>query len=64
MSDLDHYRHCTRFLNPSFNERFDSIRLKDFVPNSRIHENCWHSEGNGQSDFGFLLMDTTIRSSS
>jgi len=27
---------ATRFLNPSFNERLTSIRLKDFVPNSRF----------------------------
>ena len=55
MTDLDHYRHFKRFLNPSFNDRFDFDVSDGFAPELSIQENCWHSEGNGQSDFGFFL---------
>ncbi|MFO1501069.1 MAG: hypothetical protein U1G07_22210 [Verrucomicrobiota bacterium] len=55
MSDLDHFRHYTRFLNPSLNDRFDFDPSVGFAPELSIQENCWHSEGNGQSDFGFFL---------
>nr|MCU0248266.1 hypothetical protein [Bryobacter sp.] len=55
MSDLDHFRHIKRFLNPSLNDRFDFDPADGFAPELTIHENCWHSEGNGQSDFGFFL---------
>ncbi|MBI1178344.1 hypothetical protein GC207_12985 [bacterium] len=55
MSDLDHFRHYKRFLNPSLNDRFDFDPTDGFVPDLSIQENCWHSEGSGQSDFGFFL---------
>lgn len=55
MTDLDHFRHFQWFLNPSLNERFDFDPAGGFVPELSIQENCWHSEGNGQSDFGFFL---------
>jgi hypothetical protein len=55
MSDLDHFKHYTSFLNPSFSDRFDFDCAGDFVPELSIQENCWHSEGNGQSDFGFYM---------
>jgi hypothetical protein len=55
MSDLDHFRHYKSFLNPSLADRFDFDAAQDFVPELSIQENCWHSEGNGQSDFGFYL---------
>ncbi len=55
MSDLDHFRHYKRFLNPSLNDRFDFDPSDGFAPELSIQENCWHSEGNGQSDFGFFL---------
>ncbi len=55
MSDLDHFRHYKRFLNPSLNDRFDFDPADGFVPELSIQENCWHSEGNGQNDFGFFL---------
>ena len=55
MSDLDHFRHYKRFLNPSLNDRFDFDPAEGFEPELSIQENCWHSEGNGQSDFGFFL---------
>ena len=55
MSDLDHFRHYKRFLNPSLNDRFDYDPADGFEPELSIQENCWHSEGNGQSDFGFFL---------
>jgi hypothetical protein len=55
MSDLDHFKHYKSFLNPSLAERFDFDPANDFQPDFSIQENCWHSEGNGQSDFGFYL---------
>ena len=55
MSDADHFRHYARFLNPSFNDRFDFDPFEGFEPELSIQENCWHSEGNGQVDFGFYL---------
>jgi hypothetical protein len=55
MTDRDHFRHFEWFLNPSFNDRFDFDPADGFAPELTIHENCWHSEGNGQSDFGFFL---------
>jgi hypothetical protein len=55
MTDVDHFRHYKQFLNPSLSERFDFDPAGDFVPELSIQENCWHSEGNGQSDFGFYL---------
>src|SRR5438093_8916738 len=55
MSDLDHFRHYKRFLNPSLAERFDYDAANGFAEELTIHENCWHSEGSGQSDFGFYL---------
>ena len=55
MNDLDHFRHYKRFLNPSLAERFDFDPAGGFAPELSIQENCWHSEGTGQSDFGFFL---------
>jgi type IV secretion system protein TrbE len=55
MSDLDHFRHYKTFLNPSLADRFDYDVARDFAPELSIQENCWHCEGNGQSDFGFYL---------
>ena len=55
MSDLDHFKHYKTFLNPSLADRFDFDAAQDFVPELSIQENCWHSEGNGQSDFGFYM---------
>src|SRR5580693_8938536 len=55
MKDADHYRHYTSFLNPSLADRFDYDPIGGFDPQLSIHENCWHSEGNGQADFGFFM---------
>ena len=55
MTDADHYRHYCTFLNPSLCERFGYDPLDSFVPTASIHENCWHSEGCGQPDFGFWM---------
>jgi hypothetical protein len=55
MSDLDHFKHYKQFLNPSLADRFDFDAAGDFQPELSIQENCWHSEGNGQSDFGFYM---------
>ena len=55
MKDADHYRHYTTFLNPSLADRFDYDPIDGFDPQLSIQENCWHSEGNGQADFGFFM---------
>jgi hypothetical protein len=55
MTDLDHFKHYKTFLNPSLADRFDFDATNDFQPELSIQENCWHSEGNGQSDFGFYM---------
>ncbi len=55
MTDLDHFKHYKQFLNPSLADRFDFDPASDFQPELSIQENCWHSEGNGQSDFGFYM---------
>src|ERR1700728_1914559 len=55
MKDADHYRHYKTFLNPSLSDRFDYDPIDGFDPELSIQENCWHSEGNGQADFGFFM---------
>jgi len=55
MKDADHYRHYMKFLNPSMADRFDYDPIEGFDPQLSIQENCWHSEGNGQADFGFFM---------
>lgn len=55
MNDADHYRHITNFLNPSLSARFDHDQLDTFDPFLSIQANCWHSEGTGQTDFGFFM---------
>ena len=55
MKDADHFRHYKTFLNPSLAERFDYDPIDGFDPLLSIQENCWHSEGNGQADFGFFM---------
>jgi hypothetical protein len=55
MKDADHFRHYKMFLNPSLADRFDYDPVDGFDPAFTIQENCWHSEGKGQSDFGFFM---------
>jgi hypothetical protein len=55
MKDADHFRHYKMFLNPSLADRFDYDPVDGFDPAFTIQENCWHCEGNGQSDFGFFM---------
>jgi hypothetical protein len=55
MMDADHFRHYKMFLNPSLAERFDYDPIDGFDPELSVQENCWHSEGNGQQDFGFFM---------
>ena len=55
MTAADHYRHYATFLNPSLGERFDYDPLETFDPALSIQDNCWHSEANGQADFGFWM---------
>ena len=57
MSDADHYRHTSRFLNPSLAERFDFDPLDTYVPELSIQENCWHSEANGLPEGSGFWMD-------
>ncbi|HEX8313111.1 MAG TPA: hypothetical protein VF614_17430, partial [Chthoniobacteraceae bacterium] len=57
MSDADHYRHTSRFLNPSLAERFDFDPIDTFVPELSIQENCWHSEANGLPEGSGFWMD-------
>ena len=55
MNDADHYRHYASFLNPSLADRFDYDPAEAFEPALTIQENCWHSEGAGQPDYGFWM---------
>lgn len=55
MTDADHFRHYKAFLNPTLADRFDYDPIEGFAPELSIQENCWHSEGNGQPDFGFFM---------
>lgn len=55
MTDADHFRHYKMFLNPSLADRFDYDPIDGFDPAFTIQENCWHSEGTGQPDFGFFM---------
>jgi hypothetical protein len=57
MDDAAHFRHTSRFLNPSFAERFDFDPLSTFEPELSIHENCWHSEACGLAENGGFFMD-------
>src|SRR6516165_10513982 len=57
MSDADHYRHCTTFLNPSLTWRFEYDTLETFDPQLTIQENCWHSEAQGIADTSGFWMD-------
>jgi hypothetical protein len=36
-------------------ERFDYDPIEGFDPQLSVQENCWHSEGAGQADFGFFM---------
>jgi hypothetical protein len=55
MTDADHFRHYSSFLNPSFADRFNFDVLGSFDSALSVQENCWHCEANGQSDFGFWM---------
>ena len=55
MTDLDHFRHYKRFSIRRWPTVLITTRRTVFDPELSIQENCWHSEGNGQSDFGFFL---------
>ena len=55
MTDADHFEHYSAFLNPSYCERFNYDLQEAFDPARTIQENCWHSEGTGQPDFGFWM---------
>jgi hypothetical protein len=57
MGNLDHYRHASRFLNPSFADRFDFDPMDTFVSELSIHDNCWHSEAQGLSEDPGFWMD-------
>jgi len=57
MGNLDHFRNASRFLNPSFADRFDFDPMDTFVSDLSIHDNCWHSEAQGLSDEPGFWMD-------
>jgi hypothetical protein len=57
MDDADHYRHTSRFLNPSLAERFDFDPVETYVPELSIQENCWHSEASGLGEGSGFSMD-------
>jgi hypothetical protein len=57
MSDADHFRNCTTFLNPSLGARFDYDTLATFDPQLSIQDNCWHSEAQGLQDGSGFWMD-------
>ncbi len=57
MSDADHYRNCSRFLNPSLGSRFEYDPIETFDSQLSIQENCWHSEAQGLSEASGFWMD-------
>lgn len=55
LGDLEHFALIRRFLNPSLGRRNDDDSAEVFDPTLSVQENCWHSEGVGQMDGGFVL---------
>jgi len=55
MDDLAHFTYYTKFLNPSFVERFDLDYTAQFNPALSIQENCWNGDGVGLQNVGFYL---------
>ena len=55
MEDADHCACLRRFLNPSLARRNADDGAASFDPTLTLQENCWHSEGIGQRDGGFVL---------
>jgi hypothetical protein len=60
MTDLDHFRHFKRFLNPSLNERFDFDRAQVLRLNSRFTRTAGIAKGTGSLISGSFSTDTTI----
>ena len=54
MTDSDHCAYFERFLNPGLDNRTEEPGAR-FDPSLTIQENCWHAEGVGQPDGGFVL---------
>lgn len=55
MEDADHGACLRRFLNPSLARRSADDPAASFDPTLTLQENCWHCEGVGQRDGGFVL---------
>lgn len=55
MDDLEHFTVCSKFLNPSFADRFDLDYAAQFNPALSIQENCWNGDGIGLQNVGFYL---------
>jgi len=55
MDDGHHFVCLQRFLNPTLARRNDDDPSARFDPDLTIQENCWHGEGVGQPDGGFVL---------
>jgi hypothetical protein len=55
LDDTEHFALIRRFLNPSLARRNEEEAAATFDPALTIQENCWHAEGVGQRDGGFVL---------
>jgi len=65
LTDADHFRHYSMFLNPSYAERigFDPVAAGLFDPAESLQANCWHcgiqgggaTHGADAADYGFYL---------
>ena len=55
MDDAAHFAYCSKFLNPSFAERFDVDTAGQLNPALSIQENCWNGDGVGLERIGFYL---------
>lgn len=55
LGDREHFALIRRFLNPSLSRRSEDDPGANFDPAGSIQENCWHCEGVGQQDGGFVL---------
>jgi hypothetical protein len=55
MDDVEHFLVLRRFLNPSLERRDDPSLDVEFDRECSVQENCWRSDGIGQTDGGFVL---------
>lgn len=55
MDGLALFAYYSKFLNPSFAERFDLDYAAQFNPALSVQENCWNGDGVGLQRLGFYL---------